>query len=128
MGQVPYSASKGGVASMTLPMTRDLAQFGIRVVTIAPGLFGIYKHLFCLIFKLEWKLYSLNFLFDVLETPMFSLLSERVKQKILNQLEFPVRPGKSDGELNKLVIHIIENTYMNGEIIRIDGGIRLGKL
>ncbi|CAI2168007.1 18477_t:CDS:2 [Funneliformis geosporum] len=101
MGQVSYSASKGGIASMTLPMTRDLSKFGIRVVTVAPGPF---------------------------ETPMISHLNERSKQKILNQTEFPARPGKSDGEFNKLVIHLIENTYMNGEIIRIDGGIRLGKL
>ncbi|CAG8497784.1 16962_t:CDS:2 [Funneliformis caledonium] len=100
-GQVAYSASKGGVASMTLPMTRDLSKFGIRVVTVAPGPF---------------------------ETPMISIMNEKSRQKLLKQAEFPVRPGKSDGEFNKLVIHLIENIYMNAEIIRIDGGIRLGKL
>ncbi|RIA86690.1 hypothetical protein C1645_696746 [Glomus cerebriforme] len=103
IGQVSYSASKGGVASMTLPMTRDLSKFGIRVVSIAPGLF---------------------------ETPMASTLnhSKEMKQKLLYPVEYPARAGKSDGEFNKLVIHLIENTYMNGEVIRIDAGTRLGKL
>ncbi|CAB4373915.1 3-hydroxyacyl-CoA dehydrogenase type-2 [Rhizophagus irregularis] len=103
VGQVTYSATKGGVASMTLPMTRDLSRFGIRVVAIAPGLF---------------------------ETPMASTnnSNDRVYQKLLNQIEFPGRFGKADGEFNKLVIHLIENTYMNGEIIRIDAGTKLGKL
>ncbi|CAB4373918.1 unnamed protein product [Rhizophagus irregularis] len=99
-GNVPYSASKGGVASMTLPMTRDLSRFGIRVVTIAPGLFE-----------------SLS-----------AIINERMKQKLISQIEYPARFGKPDGEFNKLVIHLIENTYMNGEIVRINAGTRLGKL
>ncbi|POG79896.1 short-chain dehydrogenase/reductase SDR [Rhizophagus irregularis DAOM 181602=DAOM 197198] len=102
VGYISYSASKGGVASMTLPMTRDLSKFGIRAVTIAPGFF---------------------------ETPMVSAAAdERLTQTLINQIEYPGRFGKADGEFNKLVIHLIENTYMNGEIIRIDAGIKLGKL
>ncbi|GBB90601.1 hypothetical protein RclHR1_01760025 [Rhizophagus clarus] len=101
-GQISYAASKGGVASMTLPMTRDLAKFGIRVVAIAPGIFG---------------------------TPMsLTVKSERVRQKLLSQIEYPARLGKSDGEFNKLVAHLIENTYMNGVVVRIDAGAKLGKL
>ncbi|CAB4402641.1 unnamed protein product [Rhizophagus irregularis] len=102
-GLISYSASKGGVASMTLPMTRDLSRFGIRAVTIAPGFF---------------------------DTPLSSAAAtdEKVTQKLINQIEYPGRFGKPDGEFNKLVIHLIENTYMNGEIIRIDAGTKLGKL
>ncbi|CAB4485584.1 NAD(P)-binding protein [Rhizophagus irregularis] len=99
-GNVPYSASKGGVASMTLPMTRDLSRFGIRVVTIAPGLF----------------------------VSLSAITNERMKQKLISQIEYPARLGKPDGEFNKLVVHLIENTYMNGEIVRISAGTRLGKL
>jgi len=102
-GQVSYSASKGGVSSMTFPMMRDLSRFGIRVLAIAPGLFG---------------------------TPMASTFNnnERIMRKLYSQLEYPARLGKPDGEFNKLVIHLIENIYMNGEIIRIDAGTKLGKL
>ena len=70
-----------------------------------------------------------NFLTSrVLETSMASLLSENIRKRLIRKVEFPVRTGKPDGEFNKLVIHLIENTYMNAETIRIDGGIRLGKL
>uniref|UniRef100_A0A1D1ZFP1 Putative oxidoreductase Rv1144/MT1177 n=1 Tax=Anthurium amnicola TaxID=1678845 RepID=A0A1D1ZFP1_9ARAE len=101
VGQISYAASKGGVSSMTIPMMRDLSRFGIRVVTIAPGIF---------------------------DTPMGSSFKESIQRKLLNQIEYPARLGKPDGEFNKLVVHLIENTYINGEIIRIDAGTRLGKL
>ncbi|CAG8616509.1 2984_t:CDS:2, partial [Paraglomus occultum] len=97
MGQVPYSASKGGVTSMTVPMARDLARFGIRVLSVAPGL--------C-------------------ETPMAAQLPEKVVQGIMKRIEFPKRPGKPK-EVAELIIHLIQNTYMNATQVRIDGGARL---
>jgi hypothetical protein len=87
-------------------------------------LFNIYVNIAK---KLYLSVIILNFY--VLGTPMASLVdNERVRQKLLSQLEFPIRFGKPDGEFNKLVVHLIENTYMNGEIIRIDAGTKLGKL
>ncbi|KAI8377531.1 uncharacterized protein BYT42DRAFT_497231 [Radiomyces spectabilis] len=99
-GQVAYAASKGGVASMTLPMARDLAPAGIRVMTIAPGIF---------------------------ETNMTSHMNEAAKAKIIKDAIFPERMGRPH-EYSMLVRHIIENSMLSGEIIRIDGASRLGKL
>ncbi|KAG2177264.1 hypothetical protein INT43_007921 [Umbelopsis isabellina] len=99
-GQVAYSASKGAVASMTLPMARDLAPIGIRVMTIAPGIF---------------------------ETNMTAVMNEAAKAKIIKDAIFPNRMGKAP-EYALLAGHIIENGMLNGEVIRIDGASRLGKL
>ncbi|CAM4218142.1 3-hydroxy-2-methylbutyryl-CoA dehydrogenase [Bacillus manliponensis] len=97
MGQVAYGASKAGVAGMTLPAARDLSQFGIRVNTIAPGLFM---------------------------TPMASGLSEKVIQKLSESVEFPKRLGKPS-EFAEMATFIMEHAYINGEVIRLDGGIRM---
>ncbi|KAI9485422.1 MAG: hypothetical protein EXX96DRAFT_592566 [Benjaminiella poitrasii] len=99
-GQVAYSASKGGVYSMGLPMARDLAPAGIRVMTIAPGIF---------------------------ETNMTAVMNEAAKAKIIKDAIFPERMGRPH-EYAKLACHIIENGMLNGEVIRIDGASRLGKL
>jgi len=96
MGQCAYAASKAGIVGLTLPMTRDLSQFGVRVCAIAPGLF---------------------------ETPMGAMLSPEVKQKLVATLEFPKRMGEP-AEFAALVAHLIENAYINGEVIRIDAGTR----
>ena len=96
MGQTAYSASKAGVVGLTLPMTRDLSQFGVRVCAIAPGLF---------------------------ETPMGAGVPPEVKERLIGTLEFPKRMG-SPSEFAALVAHIIENAYLNGEVIRIDAGTR----
>lgn len=98
VGQVAYSASKGGVVALTLPAARELSKFGIRVMTIAPGVF---------------------------ETPMMSLVTEDVKTNLEEAVLFPKRFGKPV-EFAKLVEHIIENSYLNGEVIRLDGGLRMG--
>jgi len=97
VGQAAYSASKGGVASMTLPIARELAQFGIRVMTIAPGLF---------------------------KTPMMEVLPEDVQESLGKAVPFPQRLG-SPSEYAALAKHIIENCMLNGEVIRLDGAIRL---
>ena len=97
IGQVAYSASKGGVASMTLPIARELAEHGIRVMTIAPGLF---------------------------ETPMFAALPEEARESLGKQVPFPSRLGRPE-EYAALVRHIIENQMLNGEVIRLDGAIRM---
>lgn len=97
VGQVAYAASKGGVASMTLPMARDLARDGVRVVAIAPGLFG---------------------------TPMLRGLPEEVQQSLGQQVPFPSRLG-DPSEYAALVVHIAENSMLNGEVIRLDGAIRM---
>ncbi len=97
MGQVAYSASKGGVLSMTLPMARDLSRDGIRVVAILPGLFG---------------------------TPMFDELPEEARQALAAQVPFPSRLGNPD-EYGHLVVQIVENPMLNGCGIRLDGAIRL---
>lgn len=97
MGQVSYAASKGAVASMTLPMTRDLSRHGIRVVTIAPGTF---------------------------ETPMTSVLSDKVRTSLEKAMEFPKRGGTAP-EFASLARHIIENVMLNGCVIRLDGGARM---
>jgi NAD(P)-dependent dehydrogenase (short-subunit alcohol dehydrogenase family) len=93
---VAYSASKGGVIGMTLPMTRDFSQFGVRVCAIAPGLFN---------------------------TPLMNGAPEELKAKLVATLEFPKRMGEPV-EFAALVAHIIENPYLNGEVIRLDAGTR----
>ena len=97
IGQVAYSASKGGIVGMTLPIARDLAQSGIRVCTIAPGLF---------------------------HTPMMDGLPENVQTALAAMVPFPKRLGKA-GEYAALARHICENTMLNGEVIRLDGAIRM---
>jgi NAD(P)-dependent dehydrogenase (short-subunit alcohol dehydrogenase family) len=97
IGQVAYSASKGGVLGMTLPVARDLAQVGVRVVTIMPGLF---------------------------HTPMFDGLPDDAKQALAASVPFPSRLG-SPAEYASLACHICENGMINGEGIRLDGAIRL---
>ncbi len=97
VGQVAYSASKGGIVGMTLPMARDLARDGVRVVTIAPGLF---------------------------KTPLLEGLPEEVQQSLGAQVPFPSRLG-DPAEFAALARHIVENTMLNGEVIRLDGAIRM---
>lgn len=97
IGQAAYSASKGGIVGMTLPIARDLSSYGIRVVTIAPGLF---------------------------DTPLLAGLPDAAKQSLGQQVPFPPRLGQPD-EYAALAKHIIENTMLNGETIRLDGGIRM---
>ncbi|AZU62238.1 3-hydroxyacyl-CoA dehydrogenase [Neobacillus mesonae] len=97
MGQAAYGASKAGVAGMTLPVARDLSEFGIRVNTIAPGLF---------------------------KTPMADSLSEKVIKKLSESVEFPKRLGRPS-EYAELATFIMEHEYLNGEVIRLDGGIRM---
>lgn len=97
IGQAAYSASKGGVVGLTLPVARELAKFGIRVVTIAPGLF---------------------------DTPMMAALPEEAKQSLGQQVPFPPRLGRPE-EYAALAQHIVENTMLNGETIRLDGAIRM---
>ena len=96
MGQVSYAASKAGVIGMMLPLVRDLSQFGVRVMTIAPGLF---------------------------ETPMGAGAPQELKDKLVATLEFPKRMG-APAEFAALVAHIVDNAYLNGELIRIDAGTR----
>jgi NAD(P)-dependent dehydrogenase (short-subunit alcohol dehydrogenase family) len=97
VGQEAYSASKGGVASMTLPMARDLAQHGIRVVTIAPGLFL---------------------------TPLVAELPQPVQESLAASIPFPKRLGKPE-EFAHLAVSIVENLALNGEVIRLDGALRM---
>ncbi len=97
IGQVAYAASKGAIASMTLPAARDLAASGIRVISIAPGLF---------------------------ETPLLQNLSEEVKLSLGQQVPFPSRLGRPE-EYADLVAAIIGNPMLNGEVIRLDGAIRM---
>ena len=97
IGQATYSASKGGVVSITLPIARELACFRIRVMTIAPGVF---------------------------DTPMIAGLPEEARESLRGQVSFPPRLGKPE-EYGALVRHIIENEMLNGEVIRLDGGIRM---
>ncbi|GAK11941.1 LOW QUALITY PROTEIN: 3-hydroxyacyl-CoA dehydrogenase [Geomicrobium sp. JCM 19039] len=97
IGQAAYSASKGGVAGMTLPISRDLASLGIRVVTIAPGLF---------------------------ETPLFESLPEEARKSLEEMTPFPSRLGYPS-EYGKLVASIVDNVMLNGETIRLDGAVRM---
>lgn len=97
MGQAAYSASKGGVVGMTLPIARDLARNGIRNMTIAPGIFG---------------------------TPMLFTMPQEVQDALAASVPFPSRLGKPE-DYAKLVKHILENDMLNGEVIRLDGAIRM---
>jgi len=98
VGQSAYSASKGGIVSMTLTMTREFANNGIRIMTILPGIF---------------------------DTPLLGKLPEDVRQRLSKQVPFPPRLGRP-AEFASLARHIIENPYLNGECIRLDGGLRMG--
>src|SRR5947208_1139 len=97
IGQAAYSASKGGIVGMTLPVARDLAELGIRVVTIAPGIF---------------------------DTPLLATLPDPIRVSLGKQVPFPQRLGRA-GEFAALVCHIVENAMLNGETIRLDGAIRM---
>lgn len=97
IGQAAYSASKGGVVAMTLPIARELARHGIRVVAIAPGIF---------------------------HTPILDVLSEKARQSLGAQVPFPARLGRPD-EFAALACHIVENQMLNGEVVRLDGAIRM---
>jgi len=97
IGQPAYSASKGGVHAMTLPIARELARYGIRVLTIAPG---------------------------IMETPMLMGLPQEAQDSLGTQVPYPARLGRPD-EYARLVMSIIDNGYLNGETIRLDGAIRM---
>jgi NAD(P)-dependent dehydrogenase (short-subunit alcohol dehydrogenase family) len=97
IGQVAYAASKGGVVSLTLPVARELANSGIRVMAIAPGIF---------------------------DTPMMAGLPEDARESLGKQVPFPSRLGKPE-EYAALVKHIVQNEMLNGEVIRLDGAIRM---
>jgi NAD(P)-dependent dehydrogenase (short-subunit alcohol dehydrogenase family) len=97
IGQVAYASSKGGVVGMTLPMARDLADKGIRVMAIAPGIFG---------------------------TPMVKAFPQEVQDALGAQIPFPSRLGDAQ-EFAALALHIIDNSMLNGEVIRLDGAIRM---
>ena len=98
IGQAAYSASKAGVAGMTLPIARDHASKGIRVVTIAPG---------------------------PSDTPMLGPMREDIRESLTAQIPFPKRLGRAE-DFAALVKHILENEYLNGEVIRLDGALRMG--
>lgn len=98
LGQAAYAASKGGIVALTLPVARELARSGIRCVTIAPG---------------------------IMETPMLLGMPPEVQDSLNKMVPFPVRMGKPS-EYAALVRHIAENAYLNGEVIRLDGAIRMG--
>jgi len=98
LGQAAYAASKGGIVALTLPVARELARSGIRVVTIAPG---------------------------IMETPMLLGMPAEVQESLGKMVPFPSRMGKP-AEFAGLVRHIVENAYLNGEVIRLDGAIRMG--
>ncbi|QJR82471.1 SDR family oxidoreductase [Alteromonas pelagimontana] len=97
IGQTAYAASKGGIIALTLPMARDLAPLGIRVNTIAPGVMG---------------------------TPMLLAMPENVQEALYSNVQYPKRLGLPE-EFAKLVLHIADNAYLNGETIRLDGALRM---
>ena len=97
IGQVAYGASKGGVAAMTLPMARDLAKSGVRVMSVAPGIF---------------------------KTPMVAAFSQEVQDSLAANIPFPSRLGTPE-EFAALVYHMIENSFLNGETVRLDGATRM---
>jgi NAD(P)-dependent dehydrogenase (short-subunit alcohol dehydrogenase family) len=97
IGQPAYAASKGGIHALTLPVARELARYGIRVCTIAPG---------------------------IMETPMLAGLPQAAQDSLGQQVPYPQRLGRPD-EYAALVQHLIENGYLNGETIRLDGAIRM---
>lgn len=96
-GQMSYSASKGAITAMTLPLARDLARHRVRVVAVAPSLF---------------------------ESGMTKLMSEKVRKSLEKGMEFPVREGKAD-EFADLCCHVVENVMLNGTTIRLDGAMRM---
>jgi NAD(P)-dependent dehydrogenase (short-subunit alcohol dehydrogenase family) len=98
IAQCAYAASKGGVAAMTLPAARELARHGVRVVAIAPGVFG---------------------------TPMMAGMPEPVRAGLEATVPFPKRMG-APGEFAQLVVHCVDNAYLNGAVLRLDGGLRMG--
>ena len=98
IGQAAYAASKAGIVGLTLPAARELARHGIRVVTIAPGIF---------------------------ETPMMAGMPQEVQESLGKSVPFPSRLGRP-AEYAALVKHICENTMLNGEVIRLDGALRMG--
>lgn len=98
IGQAAYSASKGGIVGMTLPIAREFARYGIRVMTIAPGIF---------------------------DTPLMGSLPEPARKSLEQQVPFPSRLGRPE-EYAFLAQHIIENEMLNGEVVRLDGAIRMG--
>jgi len=97
LGQAAYAASKGGIVAMTLPIARELARSGIRVMTVAPG---------------------------IMETPMLLGMPAEVQDALGKMVPFPSRLGRPE-EFASLVAHVIENPYLNGEVIRLDGAIRM---
>jgi NAD(P)-dependent dehydrogenase (short-subunit alcohol dehydrogenase family) len=97
IGQVAYASSKGGIVGMNLPAARDLAQYGIRVNTIAPG---------------------------IIETPMLAGVEEKFRQALAEGVPFPKRLGRPD-EYARLVLMLVEHDYINGEVIRLDGALRM---
>lgn len=97
VGQAAYAASKGGIVSLSLPMARDLAPLGIRVNVIAPGIMG---------------------------TPMLLGMPENVQQSLVDNIQFPKRLG-DPAEFGDLVVHMAENSYLNAEVVRLDGAIRM---
>ncbi len=97
VGQASYASSKAGVVGLTLPLARELARYGIRVMTIAPGVFA---------------------------TPMMASIPEKAREQLESAVPYPKRLGAPD-EFAKLVLHIIDNAYLNGEVIRLDGAIRM---
>jgi NAD(P)-dependent dehydrogenase (short-subunit alcohol dehydrogenase family) len=97
VGQEAYAASKGGLVSLTLPLARDLSQWGVRVATIAPGLFL---------------------------TPLMDELPEEVQKSLATSIPFPKRLGKPE-EFAELAAHIVRNDHLNGEVIRLDGALRM---
>src|SRR6202021_807724 len=97
IGQSAYSASKGGIVAMTLPIARELAQFGIRVLTIAPGLFL---------------------------TPLLANLPQEAQDSLAAAIPFPRRLGQAD-EFASLALHMIDNPYLNGEVVRLDAALRM---
>jgi NAD(P)-dependent dehydrogenase (short-subunit alcohol dehydrogenase family) len=97
VGQIAYAASKGGIVSLTLPAARDLAQYGIRVNTIAPGLF---------------------------DTPLLAALPQEAREKLGAGVPYPQRLGRPE-EYAQLACHIVENRMLNGEVIRLDGALRM---
>ena len=98
IGQAAYSSSKGGVAALTLPAAREFSQFGIRVLAIAPGIFS---------------------------TPMLRALPQQAQDSLSASVPFPKRLGEPR-EFAALVMHCIYNDYLNGEVIRLDGALRMG--
>ncbi len=98
IGQAAYSASKGGVAAMTLPLARELGRHGIRVVSIAPGVFG---------------------------TPMMQAVNDQLRESLESQVPFPQRFGRPE-EFAALAQHIVENRMLNGAVLRLDGALRMG--